>query len=145
MTDQEATHLCIQSDAVEVRRVDNRGKGGRAVFSTRNIREGQTIETVPGLLIPREQVFAADRAQQQASRISWYVFDCPFPTKRTYVVLALGYGSIYNHSATPNARVEFLEPDLLQFIATRDIAPDEEILINYLGDGQKKDVGFEVS
>lgn len=137
--------LCTQSDSIEVRRVDNRGKGGRGVFATRAIGEGEVLEKVPGLLIPREQVFADDPGKQQASKISWYVFDCPFQTKRVYVVLALGYGSIYNHSPAPNARVEFLEPDLLQFIATRPIAAGEEILINYAGDGQKKDVGFEIS
>lgn len=46
--------------------------------------------------------------------------------------LALGFGSLYNHSFTPNATT--LETaDELVITALRDIDPGEEIFINYTG------------
>ena len=46
--------------------------------------------------------------------------------------IALGYGSLYNHSYEPNARFEFHEDqDCLEFIALREIEAGEEITINY--------------
>lgn len=46
--------------------------------------------------------------------------------------LALGYGSLYNHHFEPNATTTESGDELL-ITATRDIAVDEEIFINYLG------------
>jgi hypothetical protein len=134
-----------QSDAVEVRRVLNRGKGGRAVIARRAIAEGEVFERVPVLLIPQSQVFGPDEIAKRATRISWYVFQW-LETKRGYVALALGYGSIYNHSDTPNAAYSMEMPDILSFHALRPIAAGEEILISYAGEaGKKKELGFEVA
>ena len=131
-----------QSDAIEVRRVLNRGKGGRAVIARRAICEGETFERVPVLLIPDAQVFGTDPAAQKAIRISWYVFKW-LPTKRGYVALSLGYGSIYNHSEQANAAYQMEMPDVMTFYALRSIAAGEEILINYAGnDGPRNDLGF---
>src|SRR5688572_1331208 len=90
-------NLFRQSDAIEVRRVTNRGKGGRAVFALRDLRAGETFERVPVLLIPKAQVFGTGDVAQRSARVSWYVFTW-INTKRDYVALSLGYGSIYNHS-----------------------------------------------
>jgi hypothetical protein len=134
------------SDLIEVRRVTNRGKGGRAVFARQEIRPNQTIERVPVLLIPRAQVFSPpDESQPHGSKISWYVFNW-LPTKRDYVALALGYGSIYNHSDDPNARYEMEMPDILRFIAIKPIRVGDEITIDYRGDeGDRKDLGFDAA
>ena len=139
--------LCRQSDLIEVRRADNRGKGGRGVFATRDIPAGTLIERVPVILIPKHQVFGDNEVARRATLISWYVFDWEGMTKRAYVALALGYGSIYNHSKAPNARVERHAPDILEITARRDIPAGAEIFINYLGEESrgKGDVGFEVS
>lgn len=49
--------------------------------------------------------------------------------------LALGYGSLYNHSYEPNA--ETLEtPDELVITALRTIDEGDEIFINYMGTAQ---------
>ena len=125
--------ICRQSDAIEVRRMDNRGRGGRGVFAIRPIAAGSLIECVPVLLIPKAQVFGDTPEARRNSRISWYVFAWDDITKRTYVALALGYGSIYNHSFTPNARYQPKAPDLLEFYAIEDISPGSEIFINYHG------------
>ncbi|HEY2589559.1 MAG TPA: SET domain-containing protein [Tepidisphaeraceae bacterium] len=136
--------MCRQSDIVEVRRLDNRGRGGRGVFAVRDIPAGAVIERAPVLLIPREQVFGDSPEARRGARISWYVFDWKGITKRNYVALVLGYGSIYNHSLTPNARCEPEPPDVMGFHATRDIAAGEEITINY-NDGfpDSRSLGFD--
>jgi SET domain-containing protein len=136
---------CRQSDLIEVRRTDARGRGGRGVFALRDIPAGTLIERTPVLLIPRNQVFSADPKVRAASaRISWYVFDWSGQTKRDYVALALGYGSIYNHSDDPNAAFEPEPPDTLAFRATRDIPADAEVFISYRGAGENPHpLGFE--
>ena len=58
-------------------------------------------------------------------------------------VLSLGFGSIYNHSKTPNAdwriHKEYLKQSkrVFQFFALRDIFPEQEIFI-YYGDNYWK-------
>lgn len=47
------------------------------------------------------------------------------------VVLPLGYGMLYNHSAEPNAEYVEEEPGTITFLATRDIAAGEECVIDY--------------
>src|SRR5947207_2382193 len=101
--DAPPTTVCQQSNLIEVRRLDNRGRGGRGVFALRDIPAATTIERVPVILIPKEQVFGNTPEARHAARISWYVFAWDGITKRNYVALALGYGSIYNHSYSPNA------------------------------------------
>lgn len=115
------------------------------MFAVRDIPAGTVIERAPVILIPRAQVFGDTPVAQRAARISWYVFDWGGNTKRDYVALALGYGSIYNHSLTPNARSQPEPPDVLGFCAIRDIASGEEITINYNdGCADLRALGFDV-
>jgi SET domain-containing protein len=137
--------VCRQSDWVEVRRLENRGRGGRGVFAIRDIPAGTVIERAPVILIPREQVFGDSVVARRSARISWYVFGWEGVTKRNYVALALGYGSIYNHSDTPNATTEPEPPDVMGFHAIRDIASGEEITINYNdGCSEERALGFDI-
>jgi hypothetical protein len=47
-------------------------------------------------------------------------------------LLPLGYGALYNHSATPNVAWEYdAHTDLLSFFALRAIAAGEELLFDY--------------
>ena len=137
--------VCRQSDLIEVRRTDNRGRGGRGVFALRDIAAGTVIERVPVVLIPKEQVFGDSPEAQRSARISWYVFSWEGLTARNYVALALGYGSIYNHSYEPNARYQPEPPDVLAFVAIADIKSGEEITINYHGEpDDRRPVNFDV-
>jgi SET domain-containing protein len=123
-----------QSDAVEVRR--SKGKG-RGVFARRAIRRGEVIERVPVLVVPAEEL---QRESVWTSLGSY----CFLWNQRT-VALALGYGSLYNHSYRPNARYDDLGQRTKVFTALRDIAPGEEITINYNGDpDDDAAVGFPV-
>jgi hypothetical protein len=73
------------------------------------------------------------------------VSDYCFAWGRGTVALALGYGSLYNHSYKPNARYDDVWPQTKEFTALRDIAPGEEITVNYNGDPEDRSpVWFDV-
>ena len=115
------------------------------MFAIDAIPAGTLIERVPVILLPKSQVFGNTDAAKHAARISWYVYDWLDLTSRPYVALALGYGSIYNHSYTPNARYVRVPPDMIDYVALQDIVPGEEILINYNGDpDDRRPVGFDL-
>lgn len=122
------------SDRIEVKRV--RGKG-RGVFARVFLEEGCEIERVPVLVLPEDEVCGSD----DCSLLGNYCFYWA-PGK---VALALGYGSLYNHSYTPNATYLDLPNRTKLFRAIRDIQPGEEITVNYNGDpADNTDVGFSV-
>lgn len=123
-----------QSDAIEVRRIKGKGRG---VFARRPIREGEVIEKVPILVVPAEEL---KRGAEWTSLGNY----CFLWNRRT-VALALGYGSLYNHSYRPNARYDDLGERTKVFTALRDIEPGEEITVNYNGDpDDPAEVGFPV-
>lgn len=127
-----------QSELIEVRRDTSKGRGARGVYARLPIAKNTVIERVPVILIPKAQVFGENLMSRNAARISWYVFSWNVPTKREYVAIALGYGSIYNHSYEPNAVYKCHPPDAIEYVALRDIEPGEEVLINYNGDPADK-------
>ena len=119
------------SDSIEVRRIEGKGRG---VFARRLIQEGELIERVPMLVLP-------DNECEHGPVLSTYCF----AWGRGTVALALGYGSIYNHSYRPNARYDDVGPQTKEFSALRDIQPGEEITVNYNGSPRsRKAVWFEV-
>lgn len=109
-----------QADAIEIRRIQGKGRG---VFARRAIREGEAFETCPVLILPPEVIEAPSAV------LSSYVFDWG----DGHLALALGYGSLYNHSYEPNARYEDIGRRAKRFVAIREIAAGEEITINYNG------------
>ena len=123
------------SDLIEVRPIRKKGRG---VFARTPIRKGAVIERVPLIVVPVDEVFG----QVQRSKLADYVFKWT----RDTVVIALGYGSLYNHSYRPNARF-YDEGHLTQvFTAIRDIEPGEEITVNYNGPPRSRlRVGFRVA
>ena len=61
------------------------------------------------------------------------------------MALALGFGSLYNHSYRPNARYDDVGRQAKAFTALRDIAAGEEVTVNYNGEpGLRRRVWFEV-
>jgi SET domain-containing protein len=79
------------------------------------------------------------------TRLAHYYFEWGDDCQQA--AIALGYGSLYNHSYNPNARYVFRESEeCLEFIALRDIEPGEEITINYnnLEESAAHPVKFEV-
>jgi uncharacterized protein len=121
-----------QSDAVEVKRAVGKGRG---VFARRAIRKGEVFETCPVLVLP------AGSIEDFSAGLGPYVF----LWGEGKLALALGHGSLYNHSYRPNARYSDVGPQSKAFTALRDIAPGEEITVNYNGElGRRKKVWFDV-
>ncbi len=123
-----------QSTAIEVKRIKKKGRG---VFARRAISEGEVIEQVPVLVLDRSDIEDDD----SWTGLAGYCFEWG----RGKVALALGYGSLYNHSYHPNALYEDSGRQTKIYRAIQDIEAGEEITINYNGEPQNSaPVGFEV-
>jgi SET domain-containing protein len=72
-----------------------------------------------------------------------YIFEWGIDEKQAAV--ALGYASIYNHSVDANCKYDMdFEHKTIQIQTKREVAVDEELCINYNGDGvTDKPVWFE--
>jgi len=121
---------------LEVRETPSKGRG---VFALEAIPAGTLIESADVIPIPRDEMHAIESCILADYDFRWG------PDGRDGAI-ALGYGSLYNHSYTPNAHyVRQFDRRALDFIALRDIAAGEEIRTNYNGDpDSKKKVWFEV-
>ena len=122
------------AEGIEVKLVIGKGRG---VFARQAIREGEVIERVPVIVIPLEDI----KNSEGWVGLAGYCFYWG----EGKVALALGYGSLYNHSYHPNARYDDLGRMTKVFSAVRDIAAGEEITVNYNGDPDDHDpMGFDV-
>ena len=102
---------------------------GRGVFASSDFKKNAVIEVCP--VIVMEEM---DTNFIMQTMLSNYVYE----HNKKGCLLALGYGSLYNHHLKPNAKYELAEseepyPGMLELyiIATKPIAADEEIYINY--------------
>jgi SET domain-containing protein len=123
--------------SITVRHIPNKGRG---VVALRPFVAGETIERPPVIVIPKEQAPLI-----RETRLAHYYFEWGEDCQEA--AIALGFGSLYNHSYTPNARYEFCEDEeCLEFIALSPIQPGEEITINYnnLGPSKANPLKFDV-
>ena len=114
-------------------------KRGRGVFTTEAIPEGTTIEIAPVIVLSE-----ADRAIVDTTLLHDYIFEWGEEDRKAAV--ALGYVSIYNHHVDANCRYDMdYDHMTIQIQTKRAIAADEELCINYNGDGVvDKPVWFDV-
>ncbi len=102
---------------------------GRGVFATAPIKKGEIIEIAPILTLE-----FSDFIDTKWNLLFEYYF-----WMDDYVALALGYGSLYNHSKDPNAKYELDRKNkTITFTAIKDIGKDEEIVFNYKGSSSSK-------
>jgi SET domain-containing protein len=114
---------------------DAPGKG-RGVFAKVDIPKGQAIETVPVLFMHANEFTETKKSNVREHYVYYW--------KEDLVAIALGYGSLYNHSFEPEADYHFDEHSIT-YIALRDIAPGEEIHINYENDPEDQSpLGFDM-
>jgi SET domain-containing protein len=101
---------------------------GRGVFATTNIRGGKLIESCEVIVIP-----AAERKVLDSTILYDYYFE--WGSEDSAAAIALGNGSLYNHSYSPNAQyVRYLDAQRIDFVALCDIVSGEEITVNYNGE-----------
>lgn len=87
---------------------------GRGVFATKQYKSGAIIEECPVLVLDKKDTKIIDDTTLYNYYFSW-------GEKDDSSAIALGYGSLYNHSYSPNA--EYI----------KIIDKDEEICVNYNG------------
>ena len=114
-------------------------KYGRGIFATRNINKGELIHEAPVIISP-----SAEYKNLKKTIFVEYVFW--WGENLEECAMALGYGSLFNHSYTPNALYKLnLTQKTIDFYAHTDIKAGEEIMINYNGDPEDKtSVWFDV-
>ena len=110
-------------------KIDNAGRG---VFVRSLIKKGEIIERCPVIEIPEH-----DGPSVNESILVTYIYY--LGRKKERMMIALGFGSIYNHSDTPNAKYHGnLKEHVIEFIALKDIKKNQEVTVDY-AQGNKKD------
>jgi SET domain-containing protein len=105
--------------------VDNSTVEGLGVFASDTIQEGELITEVPIILIPE-----SDLSDLTKTKLLDYYFAWGQGFRQA--AIALGYGSLFNHSYHPNARYyKDFENQTIRFVALKKIEINEEILVNY--------------
>jgi SET domain-containing protein len=105
---------------LEIRYIDN--VKGFGVFTLENINMGDIVEIC--YCIPTyNQIF---------NPLVDYLFETSTNNK-DIAVLPLGYGSIYNHSNSPNIKWKVNETNnsFIEFYSLREIEPEEELCHSY--------------
>jgi len=101
---------------------------GRSVYTASDITEGSIIEICPVIILPTDDTPIIHKTLLHDYYFLWNV-------ENNTSAIALGYGSLYNHSETPNADFQLVYGDNeIHIIASEDIAAGTEIFINYMSD-----------
>ncbi len=110
---------------------------GRGVYTAHDLETDDIVEICPLIIVPAKDL---DRVHQTVLHDYYFLY----PEQEGMACIALGYGSLYNHSLTPNAIVDFdLDNQQIQIRCITNIEAGSEILINYSGDGQGKELWFK--
>jgi SET domain-containing protein len=106
-------------------------KAGRGIFASKSLKKDEIIELCPIVLLKGEGI----KLRKSELYNYYFLWD-----KQPDAAIALGFGSIYNHSYNPNATYKkHLKDEIVEFIAIKKIKKDEEITINYnYGDPDNK-------
>src|SRR3989344_1145497 len=102
-------------------------QAGRGVFAKQQIQKDEVIEQCPIVLMKEPEV-----PELRKTELRNYYFMWGEDEENHKAAICLGFGSLYNHSYSPNATYRKLhEKNLIEFIALGDIKKDEEISVNY--------------
>jgi uncharacterized protein len=95
----------------------------RGIISNRDIKKGEIIENCPVVLV--------DMCEEPALQktVLWKYY---YEWDDKYHCIVLGYGSLINHSYTPNARyIHDFKKQIMVYKAIKNINKGEEITVNY--------------
>lgn len=109
---------------IEIKKVPGKG---RAVFATRDFKLGEIIESCPALVLT-----PTERKHCEKTLLNHYIY--PWKSLKS-AAMVLGYGSIINHSFTPNTDwKQNFKTDCMVYTAIKSIKKGEEITVNYNGE-----------
>ena len=107
---------------IGVSRIENAGRG---VFAAKLVLKGEIIESCPVVEITEKEVSLLRKTELKNYYFLW-------GSDLKKVAVCFGFGSLYNHSYSPNATYnKRLKEKLIDFVALKDINKDEEITVNY--------------
>lgn len=103
--------------------VKNTKKYGRGLYANKNIKKGEIVEVSPVLIIDRD-----DAKRISDTIVNVYVFEW----NRQNSALALGNGSLFNHSKKSNVSYmnSFSTKEVI-FISNKEIKKGQQLFINY--------------
>ena len=106
-------------------------EAGRGIFARQPIRKNELIEECPVLVVPRKDYPILKKTILRNYYFMWGKITCG---------ICLGFGSLYNHSYTPNATFkQDIKNHVVRFVAIKDIKKCEEVTVNYnYGDPDNK-------
>ncbi len=108
----------------------------RGVFAAEMIKKGELIEECQIILLPSSQTEYIDQTLLREYRFG--------RGEQVDVAIALGNGSLYNHSSLPNAMyIKNLETNTLMIRSLCEIKKDEEICFDYLSHGATEQLWFQ--
>ncbi|MCB0522647.1 MAG: SET domain-containing protein-lysine N-methyltransferase [Lewinellaceae bacterium] len=106
--------------------------GGRGVFTGEPLDEGDLIEISPVIVLPEAELSIIHNTFLHDYYFLW-------GEAQKQCAIALGYGSLYNHSYEPNARYLLdYEHGTIDFYCIKKIEAGEEITVNYNGEPDVK-------
>jgi len=124
--------LKTQTPGLFIMNSENKGRG---VFTTSPIFKESLIEICPVIVLS-----TSDTRQIHETLLHDYYFLWDLEKKTS--ALALGYGSLYNHSDQPNAIFDLDYDGLnIKFAAIRDIKAGDEITVDYIA---AKEEGYKL-
>lgn len=111
--------------------VKDTGKYGRGIFTTDHIKKDELVEISPVIIIPKDE-------WKYVKKTTFFNY-CFLWDGTEDTVLALGYGSLFNHSYEPNLTSSCNSVNLsMDFYSLRDIKAGEELTINYHGEPENR-------
>jgi SET domain-containing protein len=112
------------------------GKFGRGVIASQDLKAGMIIHNADVILVPTEQL----KALEQTELYNYY-----YEYTKQFVAIALGFGSLFNHSTKPNAQYWVdTKNKRIRYELLRGVKAGEEIFINYNGEpNSRAKVWFE--
>jgi SET domain-containing protein len=113
---------------ITIKRTSKKGWG---VFALKDFKKGEIVESAPAMVFtPKE------RKILERTSLSHYIY--PWRSTRG-AALIFGYGSIYNHSYSPNAdwKQNFKTMSMV-YRAVKNIKRGEEISVNYNGEPEEQ-------
>ncbi|MDV6378108.1 SET domain-containing protein [Sporosarcina sp. GW1-11] len=108
--------------------VQDTGKYDRGIFAEREIQSNELIEACPAIIIEKKE---CKYIKKTILSNYFFIWGDDF----SEAAIALGYGSLINHSYQPNARFEVNSKNrTIDFYAIETIVAGDEITINYNGE-----------
>ena len=117
-------------NGIEVRPSETHGLG---VFATKDIKSHACLEIAPVILFEKTLLEDYIETWESHHQLQAYVFKA-YDGRHA---VALGNGSIYNHSSSPNVTWKWRECrkyPALEFWSTREISAGEELFVKYRWD-----------